>query len=101
LRVVVDQHVGGRGRRGTATELLWAVEKAAPKSHRRAGDWPKGLAQFSGLLRRLAPSLRSIGVLVEFSRRAGDGLRMIEVQFDKNVAVRGARSEQAEQRGGR
>src|SRR5258707_13498870 len=71
--------------RGTASELLTEFERRVDPSYRRPADWPKGLSQFTGLLRRLAPNLRTFGVLVEFSREAGTGRRLIELRIDDSV----------------
>jgi hypothetical protein len=50
---------------GTASELLDALD--APE--RLPKTWPKGTAQASGRVKRLAPALRTIGVEVDDSRR--------------------------------
>jgi hypothetical protein len=39
------------------------------------------LAQFSGMLRRLAPSLRAFGVLIEFARDGQQGRRVIDLRL--------------------
>jgi len=66
--------------RGTASELLAALDQKAVADDRRRRDWPKGLSQFSGMLRRIAPNLRAFGINVEFTR---DGhRRQIELRID-------------------
>ena len=56
------------GWRGTATELLLAVETVAGLRGVSAGGWPRSLPQFAGAVRRLAPNLRAVGVHVSFER---------------------------------
>ena len=65
--------------RGTASDLLEAVETHAGRSGSRAAGWPRSLPQFAGCVRRLAPSLRAIGVSVTFEREATTGRRLIGV----------------------
>jgi hypothetical protein len=67
--------------RGTAAELLTALDQQVPVAERRRCDWPRGLAQFSGMLRRLAPSLRAFGVLIEFARDGRQGRRVIDLRL--------------------
>lgn len=55
----------------------------AVASERRRPDWPRGLAQFSGLLRRIAPNLRAFGILVEFTRDGHEGRRLIELRLEE------------------
>jgi hypothetical protein len=54
---------------GTATELLAALEPIAGEKVARTNRWPKGPRGLSGTLRRLAPTLRMVGVCVEFPER--------------------------------
>ncbi|HUY36373.1 MAG TPA: ATP-binding protein [Pirellulales bacterium] len=75
--------------RGTASQLLAALEQKALAAERRRSDWPRGLAQLSGLLRRLAPILRTFNILVEFTRGDGsDRQRMINVRHASDAAVK-------------
>ena len=74
--------------RGTASGLLAALDQEADASERRRPDWPKGLAQFSGLLRRMAPNLRAFGILIEFTRDGHQGRRQIELRFEAHGGER-------------
>jgi len=51
---------------GTATTLLKALHDRVDDAVTRQPGWPKGARGLSGLLRRLAPNLRAVGVQVEF-----------------------------------
>jgi hypothetical protein len=86
---------------GTASELLMALEKLAqggqatqapqtgqsvtmqaPKAGSDATkhkSWPKNGRTLSNTLRRLAPTLRAVGVNVQFHREPGTGKRTIEL----------------------
>src|SRR5262249_47420635 len=46
-------------------------------------DWPKKPAVLSGILRRLAPSLRAVGVRAEFDRVSGGRTRLITITLTK------------------
>jgi hypothetical protein len=65
--------------RGAATDLVNAVDAIAGRSGIRTAGWPRSATQFAGCVRRLAPSLRAIGVSVEFEREAGTGRRVISL----------------------
>jgi hypothetical protein len=54
---------------GTATALL----DGADERTRRASDWPKSARGLSAELRRLAPSLRAMGISVDFTKDKGRG----------------------------
>ena len=60
---------------GTATDLLQALKSRAGEELSRAKEWPKSGRGMSGALRRLAPTLRSIGVEVEFGRETNTSRR--------------------------
>jgi hypothetical protein len=60
---------------GTATELL---EELNAVSHKPAG-WPRAPNALSGILRRLAPALRKIGIYMEFSRDETIRSKMITI----------------------
>jgi hypothetical protein len=62
------QLVAGIGFEGTATELLHRVEDYVDEETRRKKAWPKSPSALGGQLRRLAPSLRATGVIVDFGR---------------------------------
>jgi hypothetical protein len=58
--------VGPSGFRGTVGDLLRFMETAYP-NERNAANWPRTPRKLSSDLRRLAPSLRSFGIDVEFT----------------------------------
>jgi hypothetical protein len=72
-----DSHVAGAIRElvakvkwsGTATELKDALELIVTNHVAKSDRWPKSPRGMSGVLRRLAPSLRQVGICVEFSDR--------------------------------
>jgi hypothetical protein len=53
---------------GTSTTLLAEMTAAAPEDVRRRKEWPKSARGLSGQLRRLAPTLRNVGIDVTFTR---------------------------------
>lgn len=63
IRTMAEQ-----GFTGTASELLAELEAVADDPITRIRSWPKSPRALSGALRRLAPNLREIGVLIEFER---------------------------------
>jgi hypothetical protein len=66
---------------GTATELLKILETYSDDRTRNQKLWPKSPRSLSGTLRRLAPNLRGIGIVVEFDERnGGTGRRIISVR---------------------
>jgi len=67
--------------RGTVAQLVRELEQRSGAKERPRRDWPRGFAQLSGLLRRLAPSLRAFGVEVEFVREGHRGARLIEMRI--------------------
>ncbi len=66
LRQLVDRHGTWEG---TAGELLGELNVLAGAEAVKGKDWPKRPHVFSGRLRRLAPNLRQVGILVEFDLR--------------------------------
>jgi hypothetical protein len=70
LSAPVTEIASTGGFEGLATELLVRLNALVSEEVRRQRDWPKRPNVLSGRLRRLAPALRRIGVLVEFSRDA-------------------------------
>ncbi len=52
--------------KGTATELLTALDQKVTESTRRLKSWPKDGRALSNALRRLATNLRESGISVEF-----------------------------------
>ena len=58
---------------GTATELLKELDARASDSEKRSHSWPKVPNRIKPALQRLAPSLRHIGVTVEYPKRTDKG----------------------------
>jgi hypothetical protein len=54
---------------GTPTALLHALTTARPRSAFAATGWPRSPWALSKLLRRLAPQLRELGIIVVFQRK--------------------------------
>jgi hypothetical protein len=71
--------------RGTAGELLKAVNAAATEETRKARDWPKTPRGMSGALRRAAPVLRKLGYTVELDERDPDRERRRVICFTAPV----------------
>lgn len=67
--------------KGTASELLAALNLEATEDAQRQRSWPTSPQRMSGLLRRLAPNLRAAGIHVaNQSREGGSGRRMITLE---------------------
>lgn len=64
---------------GTATSLLAALTPLVPFEMLRTKDWPKGPNHLSGQLRRVAPSLRAIGISVLKDREGHGRDRIITI----------------------
>src|SRR5439155_20790343 len=62
---------------GSATELGRRLADLVDEETVRAKSWPKDARALSGLLRRLAPNLRSAGIEVDFGRPGGKRLIFI------------------------
>lgn len=72
LAAAVQSLVEQRGSwRGRATELLHDLEEVASDGAQRARTWPKVANAAAGRLRRLAPSLQVIGIIVTSTRSRG------------------------------
>ncbi len=56
---------------GTAAELLTLLCGRVPESTRGRRDWPGSARGLAGILRRLAPDLRRMGITIEEPRRTG------------------------------
>jgi len=74
LQKLLDRHNGKWS--GTATELLMILNEIFGEVC-KPRDWPRAPNALSGILRRLTPSLRSIGIDVEFYRNEGLGSKII------------------------
>jgi hypothetical protein len=70
---------------GTASELLGTLNGAVSEKERAQRGWPKAANAMSGLLRRLAPSLRSVGVQVEFAQQPGSSGRKLIRLWLQNI----------------
>jgi hypothetical protein len=69
--------------RGSATELLAAINPKVSEEQRREKSWPKDGRGLSNRLRRLAPNLRQAGVSIKFDLPKGRGKnkkRVIELE---------------------
>jgi hypothetical protein len=65
---------------GTATELLALLNTMTGYSYRRPpAGWPRAPNALSGIIRRMAPALRKVGVGVEFSRDDAQASRVITI----------------------
>src|SRR5262249_26987521 len=62
---------------GTASDLLAALTARTDESVRRGRDWPATARKMSGTLRRLAPTLRGVGIAVTFARATDAGRRRL------------------------
>jgi hypothetical protein len=56
---------------GTADELLVRLNQQATQEVKRGRSWPRDATRLSGALRRVAPNLRKLGILIEFLPREG------------------------------
>ena len=66
---------------GNASELLQELVLRSGEEITRGRDWPRSARGLAGILRRLAPNLRAIGILVSFlPRQAGTGKRSIALE---------------------
>ncbi len=81
--------------RGTATELLGALNGRAEGEMIRRRDWPKDATRLSGQLRRYAAELRAIGITVNTMREGGRERKRLltvctEVQNKPTIGVSAA-----------
>ncbi len=63
---------------GTATDLLARLNRLADAKIHRLPSWPKGARALSSELRRLAPALRSVGLVTAWDRSASQRTLTIE-----------------------
>jgi hypothetical protein len=84
---------------GTAGELLEELIRQTPEERSREG-WPKSPKHFGGILKRLAPNLRAVGVNVrsgkDAAREGGTGRRLIRIEHICSEMSRSSQSSQAE-----
>ncbi len=77
-------------REGTATELLEELTPLVSLITQKSRSWPKTPRSLSDRLRRLAPSLRAVGIDIEFDRREpGTGRRLIRLMACEEESTRG------------
>ena len=81
---------------GTATELLKALREHAGEEATRSRDWPKSPQALGGLLRRLAPNLRAVGIGITETRR-GKGRASRKIFRLETIAGNPEQPEQPEQ----
>jgi hypothetical protein len=62
---------------GTARELLDALTSRVGEPVRRGRDWPAGAPVLAKALRRIAPNLRAVGVIVDFDRDSSAARRRL------------------------
>jgi hypothetical protein len=65
---------------GTSSELLNKLSTLAADKIAESNRWPKSPRALSGILRRLAPSLRVIGIMVEFTLEGHAKTRTITIK---------------------
>ena len=71
LQLFMKKHIEWSG---TAKELLDALGTFAGETSQRAREWPKSARAIGGLLRRMAPNLRAVGINVNFATPHGKRL---------------------------
>lgn len=86
---------------GTMGELLKSITEHADQATTESKEWPSKPHVLGGQLRRLAPSLRTVGVDIEFDKRQGrDRKRLITLTWTGNEgksSVHSVRSTRASQ----
>jgi hypothetical protein len=80
----------------TATELLETLSGVVNEGVRRQKEWPSSARKLSNWLKRLAPNLRQVGVLVESTREPGTGRRLIHLS--ENAPKSSSHSSQTSQK---
>ncbi len=76
---------------GTARELLEELERIADEKVTKSKRWPKNPRALSGQLRRLAPALRTVGIMVDFSKEGHAKTRTITIEVAKDTPPDNAR----------
>ena len=71
---------------GTSRDLLTDLGKTAGEKTVESKRWPKSPRALSGILRRLAPSLRVVGIQVGFERASHTRTRTITIEADPENA---------------
>src|SRR5262249_43423922 len=75
---------------GTATDLLTQITLLAPPGATTDRLWPKKGNALSGLLKRLLPNLRAVGVIVQLGARTGQSRTKIITIRDTRLDTRKA-----------
>jgi len=73
--------------KGTARELLDDLGRLAGDKITGSKRWPKNPRALSGQLRRLAPSLRTINIMVNFGREPHTGVRLNTVEIGASPSL--------------
>ena len=74
--------------KNTATQLMEDLEDVVSDTVKRSSSWPKTAGWLSNRVKRLIPSLRTIGIEVEFDREGSGGVRLIAIRkTDKYICV--------------
>ena len=76
---------GPEGWKGLVSALYETLSTTVSPEHRRSGDWPGNARWFSDRLRRVAPSLRALGVDIA-EHRDGQGLK-VDIRFVASLAT--------------
>jgi hypothetical protein len=79
--VTLRRYMNGRQESNiTSTELLDALGGMITDAVRRSKDWPGNARALSGRLRKLAPALRGVGIVLAFARTGHEGTREITIK---------------------
>jgi hypothetical protein len=75
---------------GTASDLLGALATLGGEKVVKQTSWPKNGRALSNTLRHLAPTLRAVGVAVEFGDRSGKkGSRILRLSVSEQAREQG------------
>jgi hypothetical protein len=80
---------------GTATELLAALAAHVPESQQRGKGWPVQPNLLTGRLRRMAPAMRKIGIMIRMGDRKRDQVRSRMIEIGKTQPENRASSSSA------
>jgi len=86
-QVVRSLALGPAAWEGTASELLPVLDERVTEAARRARSWPTTAAGLGGRLRRVAPALRSVGVVVTQRREGQDRRRIWTIDTTARVCA--------------
>ena len=69
---------------GTSTDLLAALSERVSEDTRRSKAWPKTARAMSAAVKRLAPTLRAVGLEIDYARGKDlKRLRLIRIEFKR------------------